>query len=153
MEHGLGFFLLDQTFPGRVEQQKYGLFMTCHSVRSQQVQTLPQKHGYPRNPIFEPDLLSGVQGPVGVPPSPLPPPPPPRPRSCRWGCCGPTAAREVLQAGLWEAQDGGSNHHNPGFFPIWGAVPLPSHPTPAGVTWRYLFLSKTASHRGSWFLP
>lgn len=69
------------------------------------------------------------------------------------GCCGPTAAREVLQAGLWEAQDGGSNHHNPGFFPIWGAVPLPSHPTPAGVTWRYLFLSKTASHRGSWFLP
>lgn len=44
--------------------------MTCQSVRSQQIQTIPQKHGYPRNPVFEPNLLSGVQGTVEVPPSP-----------------------------------------------------------------------------------
>lgn len=41
----------------------------------------------------------------------------------------PTAAPRGL-----EAQNGGSNQGNRSLSPIWGAVPLPSHPTPAGNT-------------------
>lgn len=78
----------------------------------------------------------GCRGAADVPPSPSPPPPPPPPCRAAGGALAPTAAPRGLKA-----QNGGSNQGNHSLSPIWGAVPVPSRPTPAGNTEPYCFIN------------